>query len=163
MQRLLIPRLLLAAALLAPLTGTLHAQSPTAGRTPAATMAAWMAAYNAPDSTALVALYDPNAVLLPAGDTLMRGLAAVRSRLASGLGPAEMILTVADSATRGDLHVSSGPFRVRARGDTGAGRAGTWVFVMRQQPDGRWLITLTQWGTVRAAAPAPARAPAGGR
>ncbi len=150
MLRLLARRMSVLAALLTVIAPSLRAQAIVPGRSPHATIQAWMAAYNRPDSAAMVALYAPTALVMPPGDTLMRGLDAVRGRLADGLVPAEMVLVVTDSATRGDLHVSAGRFTARRQGDTGPGRDGTWVFVMRRQPDGRWRITLNQWGFVRA-------------
>lgn len=116
---------------------------------------AYRAAWLAGDSAAVLRLFAPDAVLLPHhGDPPVVGLPAVRAFWWPPDAPPTTVTTL-DITTDG-AKASGGTgvlwgrfvlaFRFEADGQQHSMRnAGTYLMVLRQQPDGEWRITHRMW------------------
>lgn len=105
---------------------------------------AWADAFST-DSASLVALYAENAVILPYDSPPLRGLEAVASRLASGLGGVDVVVHPMETGHGGDLAFNVGTFEVRQKGEDEIARSGTYTFIFERQPDGTWAIAHHAW------------------
>jgi uncharacterized protein (TIGR02246 family) len=109
---------------------------------------AYQDAFNRADLDALVALYEPQATLVPQAGQVASGLAAIREALSGFLAlkgrmqieeiePERVVLA-------GDLALLGGSWTLTGIGPNGAPvtMAGRATDVLRRQPDGtwRWLI-----------------------
>jgi uncharacterized protein (TIGR02246 family) len=102
-------------------------------------------ALNAGSLDALVALYEPQAALMPMPDKLVSGSAAIRESLAAFLaGKPRITLTPRLVAQTGDLAVVSAKWELSTTGPDGkpAKMTGQSVEVVRRQADGRWLFAI---------------------
>ena len=102
-------------------------------------------ALNAGNLDALVALYEPQAALMPSPDKLVTGSAAIRESLIAFLaGKPKISLTPRLVSQTGDLAVVTAKWELSVTGPDGkpATMTGQSVEVVRRQPDGRWLFAI---------------------
>ena len=102
-------------------------------------------ALNAGKLDALVALYEPQAALMPMPDTVVNGTAAIREALAGFLaGKPTISLTPRLVAQSGDVAVVSAKWELAMTGPDGkpANMTGQSVEVVRRQSDGNWLFAI---------------------
>lgn len=102
-------------------------------------------ALNAAKLDALVALYEPQAALMPMPDTVVNGTPAIREALAGFLASKPTIsLTPRLVAQSGDVAVVSAKWELAMTAPDGkpAKMTGQSVEVVRRQSDGRWLFAI---------------------
>jgi uncharacterized protein (TIGR02246 family) len=102
-------------------------------------------ALNAGDLDALVALYEPQASLMPSPGTLVAGTAAIRDALAAFLaGKPTMTISPRLVSQSGDLAVVTAKWQLTMTGSDGkpTKMEGQSVEVVRGQADGRWLFAI---------------------
>jgi len=100
---------------------------------------------NAGKLDALLAIYEPQATLMPQPGKLVTGTAAIRESLAAFLaGKPKMSLTVRRVAESGDLAVTSAKWQMSMTGPDGkpAQMSGESVEVVRRQADGTWRAVI---------------------
>ena len=93
----------------------------------------------------LVALYEPEASLMPAPGKLVSGTAAIRESLTGLLaGKPKMTLTARLVAQSGELAVTSAKWEMSMTGPDGkaANMTGESVEVVRRQADGSWRVII---------------------
>jgi uncharacterized protein (TIGR02246 family) len=103
------------------------------------------AALNAGALDDLVALYEPQASLMPQPGKLVSGSAAIREALAQFLaGKPKMSLNAKLVSQSGDLAVVTAKWDLSMAGPDGkpANMTGQSVEVVRKQSDGRWLFVI---------------------
>ena len=110
------------------------------------THAAFTAAFNTGNLDALLAMYEPTAVLVPgpAADPVT-GHAAIRAALTQFLATkGKMQIDTTYCHTAGDLAMARGSWTITGTNPDGSPLhvAGDFIEVHRRQPDGRWLIAL---------------------
>ncbi len=116
-----------------------------AARTPEDVDNLFAAALNAGSIDELVALYEPQASLMPQPGKLVSGTAAIREALAQFLaGKPKMSLSAKLVSQSGDLAVVSAKWDLSMTGPDGkpANMTGQSVEVVRRQSDGRWLFVI---------------------
>jgi uncharacterized protein (TIGR02246 family) len=114
-------------------------------RNPAEIDTLFVNALNAGDLDALIALYEPQAALMPSPGKLVNGTAAIREALAGFLAAKpSMSLSARTLAQAGDTALVSATWQLALTGSDGkpATMSGTSVEVLRRQPDGRWLFAI---------------------
>ncbi|TMH57768.1 MAG: SgcJ/EcaC family oxidoreductase [Betaproteobacteria bacterium] len=102
-------------------------------------------ALNAGNVDALVALYEPQASLMPSPGTLVAGTAAIREALAAFVaGKPAMQIAPRLVSQSGDLAVVTAKWQLAMTGQDGkpAQMQGQSVEVVRRQSDGRWLFVI---------------------
>lgn len=102
-------------------------------------------ALNAGDLDALVALYEPQATLMPSPGKVVSGASAIREALSGFLAAKpSMTLTTRTLSQSGDIALVSAAWRLAMTGQDGkpATMNGQSVEVVRRQPDGRWLFAI---------------------
>ena len=102
-------------------------------------------ALNAGKLDALVALYEPQATLMPSPGKLGTGTAAIREALGQFVaGKPKMSLTPKVVAQSGDIAVLTAKWDLSMAGPDGkpANMTGQSAEVVRKQPDGRWLFVI---------------------
>ena len=100
---------------------------------------------NAGKLDALVALYEPQATLMPSPGKLVSGTAGIREALSQFLAAKpKMSLTPKLVAQSGDLAVVTAKWELAMTGQDGkpANMTGQSAEVVRKQPDGRWLFVI---------------------
>jgi uncharacterized protein (TIGR02246 family) len=106
---------------------------------------------NAGDLDALMALYEPDATLMPSPGKTVTGTAAIRDALGGFLAmKPRMTLTSKILALAGDLALGTASWELKGTGSDGApvSLKGQSVEVLRRQGDGRWLVVIDNpWGT----------------
>jgi len=107
-------------------------------------------AMNAGDLDALVALYEPEAIIVPTPGQTAAGTAAIREALSAfvAMKPA-VTLTARTLAQAGDIALISARWELAGTGPDGAPvrMAGQSAEVARRQPDGSWLFVIDNpWG-----------------
>ena len=116
-----------------------------AARTPEDIDRLFAEALNAGSLDALVALYEPQAALMPSPDKLVTGTAAIRESLAAFLaGKPKISLAPRLVAQTGELAVVSAKWELSMIGpdDKPARMTGQSVEVLRRQSDGGWLFAI---------------------
>jgi len=114
-------------------------------KTPEDTDRLFAEALNAAKLDDLVALYEPQATLMPSPGKLVTGAAAIREALAQFVaGKPKMSLTPTIVAQSGDLAVVTANWQLAMTGPDGkpAKMTGQSVEVVRRQADGRWLFVI---------------------
>ncbi|MCP3139374.1 YybH family protein [Pyxidicoccus xibeiensis] len=114
-------------------------------RQPADMNAAFAAAFNTGRIEALIALYEPNALLVGHGEVDRRGLGDIRAELEGLLAlGGRMESTNLFAHTVGDLSLLSARFRLEGRAPDGGPLVveGRTAEVVRRQEDGRWLYII---------------------
>ena len=103
----------------------------------------WLAAFNAKDVDALMALYDPESSYAEAGGPYLTSLEAIRARYAAGFEAiSATLLFQEETAVAGSdiaLIVGKCYFALPA-GPQGAGSTGRVALVYRKQSDGAWKL-----------------------
>ena len=102
-------------------------------------------ALNAGNVDALVALYEPQASLMPSPGTLVAGTAAIREALAAFVaGKPAMQIAPRLVSQSGDLAVVTAKWQLAMTGQDGkpAQMQGQSVEVVRRQSDWRWLFVI---------------------
>jgi uncharacterized protein (TIGR02246 family) len=115
------------------------------GKTPEDTDRLFAEALNAGRIDDLVALYEPQATLMPSPGKLVTGSAAIREALAQFIAAKpKMSLKPKVVAQSGDLAVLTAAWDLAMTGEDGkpANMTGQSVEVVRRQGDGRWLFVI---------------------
>jgi uncharacterized protein (TIGR02246 family) len=114
-------------------------------RQPETMNAAFAAAFNTGRIEELMALYEPDALLVGEGEVHRRGLDAIRAELEGLLAlKGRMVSTNVYALTVGELAMLSAEVRIEGQGPDGA----PWSLesrtaeVVRRQADGRWLYVI---------------------
>lgn len=108
------------------------------------------AALNARDAQAAAALYTEDAVLIPPGEPLVRGRAAIeeywRGAIEAG-GVRDVSVETIDALSSGSLGYETGSFVLTANGPDGEALTdrGRYIEILRRESDGRWLSTHGIW------------------
>lgn len=108
------------------------------------------AALNAKDAQAAAAQYTEDAVLIPPGEPLVRGRAAIeeywRGAIEAG-GVRDVSVETMDALSSGSLGYETGSFVLTANGPDGEALTdrGRYIEILRRDPDGRWLSTHGIW------------------
>lgn len=114
-------------------------------QTPEALHHAWGERFSAGDVDGLLALYDPNAVLMAQPGQTVQGLAAIREVLAGFLAlKGTFAITLQTALQSGDTALIFARWTL-SDGQTPDGPislAGQTSDVARRQPDGRWLLVI---------------------
>jgi uncharacterized protein (TIGR02246 family) len=93
----------------------------------------------------LVALYEPNATLMPSPGKLVSGSAAIREALAQFImAKPKMSLNAKVVAQSGDVALLTSKWDLAMTGQDGkpANMTGQSLEVVRRQSDGRWLFVI---------------------
>jgi uncharacterized protein (TIGR02246 family) len=102
-------------------------------------------ALNAGDIDALVALYEPQAALMPSPGNVVTGAAAIREALAGFLAAKRTITTSGRLvAQTGDIALLANRWTLSMTGPDGkpTTMSGNAVEVARRQPAGHWLFAM---------------------
>src|SRR5437867_11094117 len=102
-------------------------------------------ALNAGDLDGLMALYEPQAAVMPSPGNVVVGAAAIREALAGFVaGKPSMKLTARTLAQTGDLALVSAEWQLAMTGPDGkpATMNARSVEVARRQPGGHWLFAI---------------------
>ena len=117
-----------------------------AGTAGAPTTDAWVAAHNRGDIESFVALYAPDAVLLPPNTPLNRGgREAVREIFTGVIRSLDVELEPVDRAAAGDVAYEVGRWTDRRRGGEDVVATGSYVVIWRRQPGGSWVVQHNAW------------------
>lgn len=101
--------------------------------------------FNAGDLEALVALYTPDAALVPQPGQVVKGHAAIREALQAFLALRGKIdLQTTYTVEAGDTALTRGQWQLKGTGPDGqpVALAGKSSEVLRKQADGRWLLAV---------------------
>lgn len=102
-------------------------------------------AFNTNDLEALVALYEPDAILVPQPGTIVQGHTAIRESLEGFLVLGRTItMDTTYAPEAGELELLRGSWTLTGTGADGSPltMAGKSTEVVRRQPDGRWLKVI---------------------
>ncbi len=113
------------------------------------------AAPNAKDAKAAAALYTEDAVLIPPGEPLVRGRAAIEEYWKGAIeagGVRDVSVETIDASSSGSLGYETGNYVLTANGPNGEAiiDKGRYVELLRRGADGKWYSTHGIWN------PAPA-------
>ena len=114
-------------------------------RNPAEIDSLFANALNTGDLDGLIALYEPQAALMPSPGNVVNGTAAIREALAGFLAAKpSMSLSASTLAQAGDVALVSATWQLSLTGPDGkpAAMSGKSVEVVRRQADGRWLFAI---------------------
>ena len=108
------------------------------------------AALNAKDAKAAAAAYTEDAVLIPPGEPLVRGRAAIEKYWAGAIelsGIRDVSAESMDALSSGSLGYETGSFVLTVNGPDGEAviDRGRYIELLRLQPDGQWLSTHGIW------------------
>ena len=111
-----------------------------------------IAAYNAADVDATFALYAPDALSIPPTETVTDAT-ALRQSFAAFLAAntLEFTATIEDAVVSGDLGILRVAYRETFTARVGGAQGeqyGTWLVVLRRQPDGSWKLWRDAWSTL---------------
>jgi len=127
---------------------------------------AWMTAYNAGDAQAIVALYAPDAVVMPPGAPRVSGHAAILQGVSKDIAGAQAagvslaMGTTNEVGVEGDMAWHVGTYQVTDKKSGATVDSGSYAEIWHKVGD-KWLITRDIWNSDRpAAVPAPASRPA---
>lgn len=120
--------------------------------------AEWASAYNAGDAERVVALYAPDAVIMPPDAPAASGHAAIRAFLDKDIASAKaagvtLAITSGGTGSSGNLGWHAGAFSVRGAAGTSVG-TGKYLEVWERRA-GKWLIVRDIWNNDAAASSAP--------
>jgi uncharacterized protein (TIGR02246 family) len=112
----------------------------------------WTECFNAGDLDGLLALYEPNATLMPQPGQAVSGTAAIREALGGflGLKPAFDWVETKLAIRSNDLALLHSSWTLSGTGPDGSpmNLSGTTADVVRRQSDGTWLFAIDNpWGT----------------
>ena len=122
-----------------------------AAREPEETHRLWGERFQAGDVEGLLALYEPNATLVPQPGQAASGAAAIREALGGffGLKPTFNWVETRPAIRSGDLALLHSRWTLSGTGADGSPLQlnGTTADVVRRQADGTWLFTIDNpWG-----------------
>ena len=108
------------------------------------------AALNAKDAKAAAALYTEDAVLIPPGETIVRGREAIEEYWKGAIelgGVRDVSVETMDALSSGSLGYETGNFVLTVTGPDGEAviDRGRYIELLRLEPDGRWLSTHGIW------------------
>lgn len=106
---------------------------------------AFMAAFNAGDAARLLALYEPEASLMPAPGQVVIGRAAIGEALAGFLAlNGRMTIETVRVIQAGDIALLHGAWILSGTGPDGSAieMAGRNAEVVRRQADGSWMFAI---------------------
>lgn len=108
------------------------------------------AALNAKDAKAAAAQYTEDAVLIPPGEPLVRGRAAIEEYWRGAIelgGVRDVSVETMDALSSGSLGYETGTFVLTVDGPDGEAVTdrGRYIELLRLEPDGRWLSTHGIW------------------
>ena len=101
--------------------------------------------FQAGDLEGLIALYEPEAILVPQPGQVVTGISAIRDALSAFLAMKGAFHLEMGSVFRaGDIALLSSRWTLTPQGASGeiAGMGGTTVDVVRRQSDGTWLVVI---------------------
>lgn len=106
--------------------------------------AAYVDAFNSGNPDAVVALYEPDAALLPPQADPLIGHAAIREGVKQFQAAGRMTAETRYCITVGDLALASAAWQISGTGPDGkpAQLAGASADLLRRQPDGQWLLVV---------------------
>lgn len=136
------PRLLLLAALLAPL-----AANAAEDVTPQDLADRWTEAYNAHNPAGLADLYDPNAVMMLHGALTLRGRQAIHDYWVEDFREGNPIttLTVSNVVEGVDMMLVHGNYQVIERNDGTLLGQGRYAHIWLLDADGNWMLDRDLW------------------
>lgn len=105
----------------------------------------FVAAFNRSDLDALLALYEPEAALLPQPNAVIRGREAIRESLMQFLAlRGSMTMNTAFTVQSGELALLRGQWALTGTGPNGeaVSMSGKSVEVARRQPNGEWRFVI---------------------
>jgi uncharacterized protein (TIGR02246 family) len=108
----------------------------------------WNEAFNRGDVAALVALYDEQGAVLPAGGNAALGAAQIKALFAGAIDQGLHDHRIELHAVIGDREVATqrGRWSAQANGEGGLQRfSGHLTVVYRRQPDGSWRVLTHIW------------------
>lgn len=110
----------------------------------------FVAALNAKDAAAAAACYAENAVLIPPGEPMVRGRAAIEAYwkgFLEGGGVRDVSVETIDAKSSGDLGYEIGSFALTANGPDGepVSESGRFIELLERGPDGKWSSTAGIW------------------
>lgn len=151
-------RLLSVLALLLVITGCSQAPPPVDSSVITARSQAWEDALNAGDVDAVVALYTPDARILPPNGKMTRGSAGVRAEFSAMIDAGlSGDLTSVEAAVSGDIAYNVGTFTLKS-GDELVD-VGKFIEIWRRGDDGQWRIANDIYNSDRPAMMAEASGP----
>lgn len=107
----------------------------------AATQRQWVEAYNANDWQALSALFTPDAMLMPPGDSIVMGRREIAAWQRDNESGFQIQLEIDDIEVSGDIAAVYGTSCVSIPGEDGTVYdTGKYVEIRRRGDDGDWLI-----------------------
>jgi uncharacterized protein (TIGR02246 family) len=114
-------------------------------RTPEEAHRLWAEAFSAGDLEGLVALYEPDAIVMPQPGQIVSGHAAIREALGGFLAlKPKFDLRFQKALEAGDLALLFSRWTLSGTGPDGAelSLSGQTSDVVRRQPDGSWLFVI---------------------
>jgi uncharacterized protein (TIGR02246 family) len=123
-----------------------------AAREPEEAQRLWAEHFRAGDLEGLLALYEPNATLMPQPEQAVSGTAAIREALGGflGLKPTFDWVETTPAIRSDDLALLHSRWTLSGTGPDGSALnlSGTTADVVRRQSDGTWLFAIdSPWGT----------------
>jgi len=112
-----------------------------------ATLNAYAAAWKASDTASLVALYTPDAIIMPTDHVVERGAAAIgnyNKAFFDEYTPGDFVINQEETQISGDLAFNRGSFSFSATPKAGGALIqdrGKYVVIMARQADGTWKWT----------------------
>ena len=108
------------------------------------------AALNAKDAAAAAALYTEDAVLIPPGEPIVQGRAAIEEYWRGALelgGVRDVSVETMDALSSGSLGYETGSFVLTVDGPDGEPiiDRGRYIELLRREPDGTWRSTHGIW------------------
>lgn len=126
-------------------------QLPVAGDVaPRCLRSAFAAALNAQDAARAASYYTEDAVLIPPGEPLVRGRAAIEAYWTAAIqagGVRDVSVETLDARSSGDLGYEIGSFALTATGPNGEAltERGRYIELLERGTDGRWYSTAGIW------------------
>ncbi len=111
---------------------------------PSGVVELFVAALNARDLDAIMALYEPDATVLFEGREL-KGAEAIRQHWAAALSGAPSLTMKTERIVQGPetaLHVDTWELTATRKDGSAIRASGQGIEVLRRQPDGTWLVVL---------------------
>jgi uncharacterized protein (TIGR02246 family) len=102
-------------------------------------------AFNSGDLEAMLALYEPEATLIPEPGAVASGSEAIREAIGEFLGlKGQVDSQPMTTVTAGDVALASGPWTITGTAPDGqpVTMSGRSTNVLRRQPDGTWLLAI---------------------
>jgi len=116
------------------------------------------AALNAGDAALAASYYTEDAVLIPPGEAMVKGRAAIEAYWKAAIeqgGARDASVETITAESSGDIGYEIGSFRLTANGPDGtpAQDQGRYIELLRRGADGKWYSTAGIWNAAPPAAP----------